>query len=45
MPDPTPPRVREADAVTAPFVLAYCAAVAAALVAFLSWVFWFRGNP
>jgi hypothetical protein len=45
MADPTPTRIREADEVTAPFVLAYCAAVAAALVAFLSWVFWFRGYP
>jgi hypothetical protein len=45
MADPTQARAREADEVTAPFVLAYCAAVVAALAAFLGWVFWFRGNP
>ena len=35
-------RVREADEVTAPYVLAYCGAVIAALAAFLAWVYWFR---
>jgi hypothetical protein len=45
MPDPTPPRPREADEVTAPLVLAYAAGVTIALVAFLAWVFWFRGYP
>lgn len=39
-----PPRPdREADETAAPFVFAYIGLVVVGLVAFLAWVFWYRG--
>jgi hypothetical protein len=42
---PTPPPARESDDVMAPAAFAWIGLVVAALVAFLYWVFWLRGNP
>lgn len=40
---PTPLEPREADQTAAPFVFLYIAGVVAGIVAFLTWVFWYRG--
>ena len=39
----SPHEPREADDVAAPFLFLYIGLVTAFIVAFLAWVFWFRG--
>ena len=40
---PVAPGPREADETAAPFVFIYIWLVLAGIVAFLAWVFWYRG--
>lgn len=39
----SPPPVREADDIVAPFVFAYIFGAVASIAALLAWVYWYRG--